>query len=138
MIRHERGEPRRGEAGVLIDLIVRARCEARMGLHMRRRETWFIEELPGARSDCGPAAKSEHPGSSRETDPVMEFAFSESQRHWYDAAVKFAREELSDPDSVERERRGEFWREGYRRCAPSSASRACPCRRNTAAGARTC
>jgi alkylation response protein AidB-like acyl-CoA dehydrogenase len=57
------------------------------------------------------------PDSSRETDPVMEFAFSESERHWYEAAVKFAREELSDPDSVERERGGEFWREGYRRCA---------------------
>jgi alkylation response protein AidB-like acyl-CoA dehydrogenase len=47
----------------------------------------------------------------------MEFAFSESERTWYEAAVKFAREELSDADSVERERRGEFWREGYRRCA---------------------
>jgi hypothetical protein len=47
----------------------------------------------------------------------MEFAFSESQRTWYEAAVKFAREELLDPESVERERRGEFWREGYERCA---------------------
>jgi L-prolyl-PCP dehydrogenase len=47
----------------------------------------------------------------------MEFAFSESQRTWYEAAVKFAREELSDPESTERERRGEFWREGYERCA---------------------
>jgi alkylation response protein AidB-like acyl-CoA dehydrogenase len=47
----------------------------------------------------------------------MDFAFSEPQRSWYEAAVKFAREELSDPDSVERERKGEFWREGYRRCA---------------------
>jgi alkylation response protein AidB-like acyl-CoA dehydrogenase len=47
----------------------------------------------------------------------MDFAFSESQRTWYEAAVNFAREELSDADSVERERRGEFWREGYRRCA---------------------
>jgi alkylation response protein AidB-like acyl-CoA dehydrogenase len=47
----------------------------------------------------------------------MDFAFSESQARWYEAAVKFAREELSDPDSAERERKGEFWREGYRRCA---------------------
>jgi L-prolyl-PCP dehydrogenase len=47
----------------------------------------------------------------------MDFAFSESQRHWYESAVKFAHEELSDPDSAERERKGEFWREGYRRCA---------------------
>jgi alkylation response protein AidB-like acyl-CoA dehydrogenase len=47
----------------------------------------------------------------------MDFAFSESQRHWYEAAVKFAQAELSDPDSAERERRGEFWREGYRRAA---------------------
>jgi len=47
----------------------------------------------------------------------MEFAFSESQRHWYESAVKFAEQELADPESVERERRGEFWREGYRRCA---------------------
>jgi alkylation response protein AidB-like acyl-CoA dehydrogenase len=47
----------------------------------------------------------------------MDFAFSESQVHWYEAAVKFAREELSDPDSAQREQRGEFWREGYRRVA---------------------
>ena len=47
----------------------------------------------------------------------MEFAFSEAQQHWYDAAVRFATEELVDPDAVERERRGEFWREGYQRCA---------------------
>jgi alkylation response protein AidB-like acyl-CoA dehydrogenase len=47
----------------------------------------------------------------------MDFAFSESQRFWYEAAVKFAQGELSDPDSSVRERRGEFWREGYQRCA---------------------
>ncbi len=47
----------------------------------------------------------------------MDFAFSESQQQWYEAAIKFAREELSDPDSAERERNGEFWREGYLRCA---------------------
>jgi alkylation response protein AidB-like acyl-CoA dehydrogenase len=47
----------------------------------------------------------------------MEFAFSESQRHWHDAAVRFAREELADPQAAWREERGEFWREGYLRCA---------------------
>jgi alkylation response protein AidB-like acyl-CoA dehydrogenase len=47
----------------------------------------------------------------------MEFAFSESERTWFEAAVKFARENLTDPGAVERERRGEFWREGYERCA---------------------
>jgi alkylation response protein AidB-like acyl-CoA dehydrogenase len=47
----------------------------------------------------------------------MDFAFSESQRTWYEAAVNFAQEELTDADSIERERRGEFWREGYRQCA---------------------
>ena len=47
----------------------------------------------------------------------MDFAFSHSQQQWYEAAVKFAKEELSDPDSAERERNGEFWREGYMRCA---------------------
>jgi alkylation response protein AidB-like acyl-CoA dehydrogenase len=47
----------------------------------------------------------------------MDFAFSESQRHWYEEAVKFAQAELCDPDSAERERTGEFWREGYRRAA---------------------
>ncbi len=47
----------------------------------------------------------------------MDFAFSESEQHWYDTAVQFARQELADPDSIERERRGEFWREGYERCA---------------------
>ena len=72
-----------------------------------------------SRRTIGSAGRREvgNPGSSCETDPVMEFAFSESQRQWYEAAVKFAREELSDPESVERERRGEFWREGYERCA---------------------
>ncbi len=47
----------------------------------------------------------------------MDFAFSESQRSRYEAAVKFATEQLSDPDSIEREQKGEFWRDGYRRCA---------------------
>ncbi len=47
----------------------------------------------------------------------MDFAFSESQLSWYEAAVKFATEQLSDPHSIEREQNGEFWREGYLRCA---------------------
>ena len=45
------------------------------------------------------------------------FAFSEAQQHWYDAATRFAREELVDPEAASREQRGEFWREGYQRCA---------------------
>jgi alkylation response protein AidB-like acyl-CoA dehydrogenase len=50
-------------------------------------------------------------------DAVMDFAFSETQKHWYDAALRFAREELVDPDATGREKRGEFWRDGYERCA---------------------
>ena len=46
----------------------------------------------------------------------MDFAFSDAQSHWYDAALRFAREELTDPDSEGRDDRGEFWREGYERC----------------------
>jgi alkylation response protein AidB-like acyl-CoA dehydrogenase len=47
----------------------------------------------------------------------MEFAFSKAQRSWHDEAVRFAREELVDPEGAAREARGEFWREGYERCA---------------------
>jgi alkylation response protein AidB-like acyl-CoA dehydrogenase len=47
----------------------------------------------------------------------MEFAFSEVQQHWHDAAVRFAQEELADPENAAREERGDFWREGYARCA---------------------
>jgi alkylation response protein AidB-like acyl-CoA dehydrogenase len=50
-------------------------------------------------------------------DAVMDFAFSETQQHWYDAAIRFAREELVDPEAASREKHGEFWREGYQRCA---------------------
>jgi alkylation response protein AidB-like acyl-CoA dehydrogenase len=46
----------------------------------------------------------------------MDFGLSEQQQKWYDAAVRFAREELIDPDGTAREQRGEFWREGYTRC----------------------
>jgi alkylation response protein AidB-like acyl-CoA dehydrogenase len=48
---------------------------------------------------------------------MMDFAFSPAQKEWYDAAVNFAKEELVDPDGLAREERGEFWREGYARCA---------------------
>jgi alkylation response protein AidB-like acyl-CoA dehydrogenase len=47
----------------------------------------------------------------------MEFAFSESQQHWHDSAVQFARQELADPETDARDARAEFWREGYARCA---------------------
>ncbi len=47
----------------------------------------------------------------------MDFAFSESQQHWHDAAVRFAREELVEPEAGTRDRAAEFWREGYARCA---------------------
>jgi len=47
----------------------------------------------------------------------MDFAFSPAQEEWYDAAVQFAKTELVDPDVLAREQRGEFWREGYARCA---------------------
>jgi alkylation response protein AidB-like acyl-CoA dehydrogenase len=47
----------------------------------------------------------------------MDFAFSETQKHWYDAALRFAREELVDSDLTGRETRSEFWRDGYQRCA---------------------
>ena len=47
----------------------------------------------------------------------MDYAFSDTQQHWYEAATNFAREELSDAEATSRDRRGEFWREGYERCA---------------------
>ena len=46
----------------------------------------------------------------------MDFGLSEKQQAWYDAALRFGREELVDPESLPREQRGEFWREGYERC----------------------
>jgi len=52
-----------------------------------------------------------------ETGGVMDFAFSEAQKHWHDATRQFALETLKDAESVERDQRGEFWREGYERCA---------------------
>jgi alkylation response protein AidB-like acyl-CoA dehydrogenase len=47
----------------------------------------------------------------------MDFAFSKAQEHWHDAAKQFALENLRDEDGSAREERGEFWREGYERCA---------------------
>ncbi len=57
------------------------------------------------------------PQTSYEMDAVMDYAFSEAQQHWYEAATRFAREELIDAEAASREQRGEFWREGYQRCA---------------------
>jgi alkylation response protein AidB-like acyl-CoA dehydrogenase len=47
----------------------------------------------------------------------MDFAFSDSQRRWHDEALRFAREELVEPESRRDAGRLEFWREGYARCA---------------------
>jgi alkylation response protein AidB-like acyl-CoA dehydrogenase len=48
----------------------------------------------------------------------MDFALGAVQQEWHDAAVRFAREELSDDlDLPGRDERREFWREGWRRCA---------------------
>ncbi|MDG3002362.1 acyl-CoA dehydrogenase family protein [Paludisphaera mucosa] len=52
----------------------------------------------------------------------MDFGFSAEQRKWYDAAVAFAREQLVDPDFIGRDQRGEFWREGFERCAKFGAA----------------
>jgi alkylation response protein AidB-like acyl-CoA dehydrogenase len=46
----------------------------------------------------------------------MDFALSDEQQSWHDAAVRFAREQLVD-DLLGRDERREFWREGWRRCA---------------------
>src|SRR4051812_9166627 len=46
----------------------------------------------------------------------MDFAFSQEQQAWHDAAVQFAHEQLVD-DILGRDERREFWREGWRRCA---------------------
>jgi alkylation response protein AidB-like acyl-CoA dehydrogenase len=47
----------------------------------------------------------------------MDFHFSDSQQHWHDATLRFAREELSEPDSHRASEGSDFWREGYARCA---------------------
>src|SRR3954454_16805144 len=49
---------------------------------------------------------------------TMDFALSDDQQKWHDAAVRFAQEELADDsDLLGRDERREFWREGWRRCA---------------------
>lgn len=45
----------------------------------------------------------------------MKLNLSAAQQEWYDRAAGFARTELQD-DVPGRDERGEFWREGYRRC----------------------
>jgi alkylation response protein AidB-like acyl-CoA dehydrogenase len=47
----------------------------------------------------------------------MDFAFDEAQQHWHDATLRFARQELVEPESHRDAGRPEFWREGYLRCA---------------------
>jgi alkylation response protein AidB-like acyl-CoA dehydrogenase len=47
----------------------------------------------------------------------MDLAFSDSQQHWHDATLRFAREELGEPEFRRDAGRSEFWREGYARCA---------------------
>jgi alkylation response protein AidB-like acyl-CoA dehydrogenase len=47
---------------------------------------------------------------------TMDFALSEEQQAWHDAAVRFAQAELID-DVIARDERSEFWREGWLRCA---------------------
>ena len=48
----------------------------------------------------------------------MDFALSEEQRAWKEAAIRFAREQLADDlDLAGRDERREFWREGWERCA---------------------
>ncbi len=48
----------------------------------------------------------------------MDFALSERQAAWQEAAIQFGREELAaDLDLAGRDERREFWREGWRRCA---------------------
>ena len=47
----------------------------------------------------------------------MDFALSEQQTTWHDAAIRFARAELvPDLDLAARDERREFWREGWERC----------------------
>ncbi len=48
----------------------------------------------------------------------MDFALSEPQQTWRDAAIRFAREELNaDLDLAARDEARQFWREGWERCA---------------------
>jgi alkylation response protein AidB-like acyl-CoA dehydrogenase len=48
----------------------------------------------------------------------VDFALSAEQQHWHDAALHFAREQLSDDrDLLERDETRTFWRDGWSRCA---------------------
>src|SRR5262249_17822836 len=47
----------------------------------------------------------------------MDFAFSDSQQHWYDATLRFAREDLVEPASNRGSGGSGFWRGGYARWA---------------------
>jgi alkylation response protein AidB-like acyl-CoA dehydrogenase len=47
---------------------------------------------------------------------MMDFDWSDDQRNWHEAAVKFAKEELID-DLLERDEKRQFWRDGWERCA---------------------
>jgi alkylation response protein AidB-like acyl-CoA dehydrogenase len=48
----------------------------------------------------------------------MDFDFSPDQRHWHDEAVRFALAELTDrEDLIDRDLRGAFSRDGWRKCA---------------------
>lgn len=47
----------------------------------------------------------------------MDFGFSAEQRHWYEATLRFAREELVEPVSGRGDWPYGFWREGLVRCA---------------------
>ena len=46
----------------------------------------------------------------------MNFSLSPEQQRWHDSALQFARRELND-DLIARDAQGEFWREGWSRCA---------------------
>lgn len=46
----------------------------------------------------------------------MDFALGPEAQRWHDDAVRFAQAELAD-DLAARDARGEFWREGWSRCA---------------------
>jgi alkylation response protein AidB-like acyl-CoA dehydrogenase len=46
----------------------------------------------------------------------MDLGLTEEQQRWHDDAARFAAADLGE-DVLGRDERGEFWREGYRRCA---------------------
>ena len=66
----------------------------------------------------------------------MDFGLSEQQQKWHDAAVRFARDELVDAESVAREQRGEFCARVTNGAGDSEFS-GCPFPASTAARAPT-